>query len=295
MKDRASNAAPWLLCLPVLALLILCFVMPLAGMARLSLNAGGGQSGFGLGGALFEPGTWTVAAYADLLASPYFREVLWFTLWFGVAVAVVCVLIAYPLALAISRLSPLARALALAAIILPKLANVLVVVYGLKLMLGNAGPVNALLLWLGVIDSPVRLLNNLLGVFIGKTYLILPYTVLLLSVALARIDPELNLAARGLGAGPLQRFVRVTLALSLPGLATAFLVSLVFGVGAFVTPFLMGSPNQITVSVDVQRQTFENLNWPRGAAESVVMLGVLMAALGGSAGLRALARRKDTR
>ena len=278
--------ARWILCVPAVVLLALCFVVPLVGMGRLSLNAGGGESGFGLGGALFEPGTWTLAAYAELLASPYFREVLWFTLWFGVAVAVLCVLIAYPLALAISRLSPSGRALALAVVTLPKLANVLVVVYGLKLMLGNAGPVNELLLWLGVVETPVRLLNNLAGVFIGKTYLILPYTVLLLTVALMRIDPELMLAARGLGARRLQRFLRVTLPLSLPGLAMAFFVSLVFGVGAFVTPFLMGSPDQITVSVDVQRQTFENLNWPRGAAESMIMLAVLAAALVMGAALR---------
>ncbi len=81
--------------------------------------------------------------------------------------------------------------------------------------------------------------------------------------------------ARGLGAGPLCAFLRVTLPLSAPSLVLAFMLSLIFGLGAFVTPYLMGSPEETTLAVDVQRQTFENLNWPRGAAEAVAMLVAL--------------------
>ena len=116
------------------------------------------------------------------------------------------------------------------------------------------------------------LLHRLPGVLIGETYLILPYAVLVLVAALDRIDPRLVPAARGLGAGPLGAFVRVTLPLSVPGLTLAATISLIWALGAFISPYLLGSPQELTLAVDVQKQTFENLNWPRGAADAMLML-----------------------
>jgi ABC-type spermidine/putrescine transport system permease subunit I len=258
---------------PALALLLFFFLVPAILLGRVSLYEGGGQSGFGIGGSFYEPGTWSLHAYRDLLTDGYFRSILAFTLKFGVAVALATVAIAYPMAFLISRLPGKWKLAAVAVITLPKLANVLVIIYGLKLLMGTNGMVNQFLQAFGLC---VDLLHNLTGTLVGETYLILPYAVLILIVTLDRIDPSLALAARGLGAGPWRTFWRVTFPLSLPGVALVFFLSLIFAFGAFVSPYLMGSPEELTIAVDVHKQTFENVNWPRGAAEAVIMLATLI-------------------
>jgi ABC-type spermidine/putrescine transport system permease subunit I len=85
----------------------------------------------------------------------------------------------------------------------------------------------------------------------------------------------LEAAAQGLGASRWQTFRRVTLPLSARGLALAGMISLIWGLGAFISPYLLGGPEQITLAVDVQKQAFENLNWPRAAADAVLMLIVV--------------------
>jgi ABC-type spermidine/putrescine transport system permease subunit I len=248
-------------------------------LVRVSLYEGGGRSGFGIGGGFYTPGTWTVQAYRTLLTETYFREVWAFTVALGVGVAGATLAVAYPLSLFIHRLPPWPKRLALTAVILPKLANVLVLVYGLELLLGNAGPVNGLLVGLGAVSEPVAFYHNVPGVLIGETYLILPYAVLVLVATLDGIDPTLVPAARGLGAGPVRAFWRVTLPLSASGIALAGLLGLVWALGAFIGPALLGGPQELTLAVEVQRQTFENVNWPRGAATAVLMLVTLAACL----------------
>jgi ABC-type spermidine/putrescine transport system permease subunit I len=245
---------------------------PALHLVRLSLYSGGGQSGFGIGGGFYKPGTWTIGAYQALLGDAYFWEILRFTLWLGLVVTALCLLLAYPTAYWIWQIPRKWKGLAIAAVIVPKLSNLLVTIYGLKLILGDYGPVNEFLMFVGATQAPIALENSTLGVVIGKTVLVVPYTILFLWVGLERIDRTLVASARGLGAGAWTAFVRVTLPLSLPSVATAALVSLIWALGAFVSPYLLGGPDQITLAVDIQRQYFENLNWPRGAAEGVAML-----------------------
>lgn len=280
-RARVQDGGHWrpvLLAAPAVLLLGLFFIVPLAFLVRVSLYRGGEQSGFGIGG-FYQPGTFTLAQYGALLGERYFGAVWLFTLELALLVTGLCLLLGYPLALAIHHLPHRARALGLGVVLLPKLANLLVVVYGLELLLGDAGPINAVFIGLGLYQGgePLPLLHHLAGVVIGKTYLILPYAVLVLVAALARIDPALVPAARGLGASPLRAFLRITLPLSLRGLGLAALISFIWAMGAFVSPYLLGSPDEITLAVDVQRQVFENINWPRGAAEAVLLLVTLAA------------------
>lgn len=267
---------PFLLVAPSLALLICLFVAPMILLGRVSLYEGGGSSGFGIGGGgFYKPDTWTLGAYTGLLSDQYFREVLTFTVLLGIGITFITLVLAYPLALIIQGLPSRLKVLSLTAVVLPKLANPLVVIYGMELILGNTGPVNQVFLALGIISQPLTLFHNLTGVVISETYLILPYSVLILVTAFDRIDMNLVPAARGLGASPWKTFWRVTFPLSLPGLYLATMLSLIFALGAFEGPYLMGSPQEITLAVDIQKQTFENLNWPRGAAEAIMMLVTL--------------------
>jgi ABC-type spermidine/putrescine transport system permease subunit I len=278
VRSELRRWAPWLCAGPAVAMLLALFALPMLLLLRVSLFEGGGQSGFGVGaGGFYRPGTWSLQAYGTLLNDFYFRDVLGFTVALGVGLALLSVLIAYPVALFIRSLHGWARWLALSAVVLPKLANLLVVIYGWVLILSNEGPINRTLLRLGLSSQPVELLHNLTAVVIGETYLILPYAVLVLVAAFERIDPTLEAAAQGLGAGRWQTFTRVTLPLSARGLALAAMISLIWGLGAFISPYLLGSPEQITLAVDVQKQAFENLNWPRAAADAVLMLMVVAA------------------
>lgn len=274
-----------LLATPAALLVAGFFLAPMVMLGRVSLFESAGRAGF------YRPGTWTGAAYADLLTDSYFYELLAYTLELGLSTAVLCILLGFPLALLIARLPPRAKALALGAVILPKVANQLVIVYGLELLLSSIGPVNTALRALGMTIKPLELYHNAFGTLLGEVYFVLPYAVLVLVAGLDRIGPMLAPAARGLGAGPWRTFRRVTLPLALPSISLAFLLSLVFGMGAYVSPSLLGGPDQFTLSVDVARQSTEALNWPAAAAEGLMMLVALSVAAGlyglGGMGLRA--------
>src|SRR5262249_40743283 len=116
--------------------------------------------------------------------------------------------------------------------------------------------------------------------------------VLVLVAAFDRIDPDLARAARGLGASRARVFWRVTFPLSLPGVALAATISFIWALGAFVSPYLLGSPDEITLAVDVQRQAFENVTWPRAAATAVAMLMLLTVSASLLQAAVALARRR---
>jgi ABC-type spermidine/putrescine transport system permease subunit I len=270
----SRRLGPLLPAAPAALLLLVFFAGPAVLLVRVSLCEEANGRGF------YREGTWTLAGYRDLAADRYPREVLTFTVLLGVGLAALAVFFAYPLALFIHSLPPRWKSAALAAALLPKLANVLVVLYGLELLLGNAGPVNRLLLALGLAERPVVLFHNLTGAVIGETYLLVPYAVLILVAALDRLDPALAAAARGLGASRWQAFRRVTLPLSLPGLVLATQVSLVWALGALLGPLLLGGPDEVTLAAETYRQSLERGNWPRGAATAVLMaltIGVCLA------------------
>jgi ABC-type spermidine/putrescine transport system permease subunit I len=268
-----SGARPYLLAMPALTMLVLFLAGPLGLLVRVSLYEPASGRGF------YRPGTWSWASYQELLADPSFREMAGFTMAAGVGITLLTLAIAYPLALFIHTLPARQKAVALAAILLPKLCNVLVLIYGLQLVLSGAGPISRLLMGLGLSQEPVLLYRNLAGMVIGETYLLLPYAVLLILVGLARVDSTLVSAARGLGASPWRAFWRVTWPLSRPGLLAAGQLTILWALSAVLGPLLLGSPQETTLGVEVQRQALEYYRWPRAAA--IAMLLVLLLLLAG--------------
>jgi ABC-type spermidine/putrescine transport system permease subunit I len=279
------RAAPYVLSAPAAFLLLGLLLGPLVLVARVSLYEPPHGRGF------FTPGTWTAANFAAVTDGHGLR-LLGFTALFGVGVAGLTVLVAYPLALFLRSRPPPWRRTALAAVLLPKLASVLVILFGLQRLLGDTGPVNHLLLSAGLTDGPVRLVRNAFGAVTGEVYLILPYAVLVLFLQLHAIDPGLEAAARGLGASRWQAFRRVTLPLSVPGLVVAGQLALVWGLGAFLGPLLLGGPAETTLSVEVHRQAFEYGRWPRAAAGAVLLVGLAGGCLTASTLLARLVRRR---
>lgn len=271
-----ARSHKYLLLLPLALFLSVFFVMPLAWLFRVSFYAHGGASGFGVSQVRYYiPNTFTFHNYALFFTDRYFRHTLFFTMELALIVTVVTMALAYPFAYYIYKATPKLKLLLLVLVILPKLSNMLVLIYGLQILLGNAGIINQLLSVLGVVASPVPLVHNLFSVVLGKVLLIIPYTILVITATLHTLDPALADASKGMGATPARTFFEITLPLSLPGTLVALLITMIWALGAFVSPSILGNPDLHTLAVEVPKQTFENVNWAMGSAVAFVMLSLV--------------------
>jgi ABC-type spermidine/putrescine transport system permease subunit I len=245
-----------LLALPALAILSVAFLWPLVKLAMLSLSASAGP----------------LAAYHEILGDDVYRHVFVNTFVFALAVTAVALVIAYPIAMALTRLSFGWRAALFACVLFPLWISVLVRTFSWMLLLEKNGPINRLLIGSGLIDTPLPLLFNSTGVLIGMVHVLLPYAVLPIYAALIRIDPALLRASEGLGASPVTTFRRVLLPLSARGIATAATFVFLLSLGFFVTPMLLGGSANLTLSMLIESLVNERLNWPLAAAGSMVLL-----------------------
>lgn len=279
ISERLGPYYKYLLLSPLVLFLVAFFAVPLVWLFRVSLYESGGRSGFGIGGVegggYYREGTWTFENYVRFFTDEYFRAIFGFTIELALLVTIVTMLLAYPLSYYIYKARPALKLALLILVILPKLSNMLVLVYGIQILLGNNGLVNQTLITLGFVREPVTLVNTLFSVVLGKVLLILPYTVLVITAGLHGLDPSLRDASRGMGAGPIRTFVTVTLPLSLPATLIGLLITLIWALGAFVSPALLGNPDLQTLAVEVPKQTFENVNWPMGSAVAFTMLALV--------------------
>ncbi len=184
-------------------------------------------------------------------------------------------IIGYPMAYAIVRAPRAWRARLLLLIILPFWTSFLIRVYAWIGLLKGNGLVNNALLGLGIIHEPLALLNNLFAVQVGLVYSYLPFMVLPLYAALEKLDPVLLEAAADLGCRPAQAFWRVTLPLSLPGVAAGALLVFIPMCGEFVIPDLLGGPGTLMIGKVLWDEFFTNRDWPVASAVAVAMLVLL--------------------
>lgn len=282
LSERLAPYYKYLLLTPVGVLLVFFFAGPLLWLFRVSLYESRGSSGFGIGGAAgqegggyYVEGTWTLENYAKFFGDGYYMSILGFTLELAAIVTVVTMLISYPMAYYIYRASPRLKVALLILVILPKLSNILVLVYGLQIMLANDGVVNRALMLLGIVEEPVKLVYTLFSVVASKVLLIAPYTILVITAAMHGLDPTLRDAAKGLGASPMKTFWTVTFPLTLPGTFVGLLITIVWALGAFVSPALLGDPTHQTLAVEVPKQTFDNVNWAMGSTIAFVILAMM--------------------
>ncbi len=282
LQERIAPYGKYLLLAPLVIMFVCFFAGPLIWLLRVSLYQSRGASGFGIGGAsgqegggYYVEGTWTLENYLRFFQEEYFRSIFGFTVVFAILVTIVTMLLAYPMAYYIYKAGPRLKVVLLILVILPKLSNMLVLVYGLQILLANRGLVNDTLVLLHLTDEPIKLVYNLFSMTVSKVLLIIPYTILVITAALHTLDSTLREAARGLGASAVQTFLQVTLPLSMPGTLVALLITIVWALGAFVSPALLGNPDLQTLAVEVPKQTFENVNWAMGSAIAFIMLGMM--------------------
>jgi putrescine transport system permease protein len=189
---------------------------------------------------------------------------------------VLCLVIGYPIAYAIARARGRTQLVLLMLVILPFWSSFLLRVYAWKLLLQGGGVINGTLLWLGVIEAPLAMLYTEGAVYVGIVYSYLPFMILPLYAALARLDYSIVEAALDLGCRPWQAFLRVTVPLSLPGIIAGSLLVFIPAVGEFVIPELLGGPDSIMIGRVLWNEFFANRDWPIASAVAIVMLLILV-------------------
>ena len=260
------KAAPWLLLAPsglFIGLLVLCALA----MLRLSFGTKTG-----------EWTDWTLANYVAL-DQRYYLSSLWMTLRLAFESAVGTVILAFPVALFMTRTpSPLLRRLVLLGILVPMLMSVLLQSYGWIVLLGPGGLVNRILIALHLTTRPVAFMFNETGVLLGLIQTCSPLAVLPIASVLENLPRSLEEAAAVLGAPRWRVYAHVILPLAAPGFLAAFILVFGFNTGAFVVPLLLGGLRITTMAVLIQDQMGPMLNWPMGAAASVVLVALALSA-----------------
>ncbi|MDQ0475348.1 ABC transporter permease subunit [Labrys wisconsinensis] len=190
---------------------------------------------------------------------------------------VLCLLVAYPIALAIARSSPTGRSVYMLLIILPFWTSFVLRIYAWMGLLNRNGLINAALMHLGLIDQPITMMNTDFAVYLGIVYSYLPFMVLPIYVALEKMDASLLEAAGDLGSRPWQVFRDVTLPLSMPGVIAGSLLVFIPATGEYVIPALLGSPGSPMIGRVLFDEFYVNRDWPVASAVAVVLVLILVA------------------
>jgi putative spermidine/putrescine transport system permease protein len=258
---RRAWSLPALLLMPCLAWLAFFFLMPLALMAWRSLA----DEGF------------SASAYRELFSSPLYVKVMLTTVK-AAAIATSCALIlAYPIAYALTNASGKTRGLILLFVLIPYWVDVIVRSFSWLIMLGDNGLINKALMALRLVREPLPLLYNPFSVLLAMTQILLPLTVVTLFGAMLRIDRTLLSAAKIHGASEWQAFRTVFFPLSLPGVYGAGLLVFILALGFYVTPALLGSPRETMVVQTIMVDANQLLDWRQAGAAGIVLLLVTTA------------------
>jgi putrescine transport system permease protein len=221
--------------------------------------------------------TLNISNYLYLVQDSLYWSAYLSSLKIAVVSTVLCLLVGYPMAYAISRMPPSTRNIALMLVILPSWTSFLIRIYAWIGILKNNGLLNNFLLWTGLIDHPLQILHTNAAVYVGIVYAYLPFMVLPLYTNLVKLDLRLLEAAYDLGARPWKVFMQVTLPLSRSGIIAGSMLVAIPVVGEFVIPELLGGPDTLMIGKVLWDEFFNNRDWPVAAAVSTVMLVLLLA------------------
>jgi putative spermidine/putrescine transport system permease protein len=267
-RRRVERTA--LLALPGVAYLVVAFAVPLALLLVTSVTRDGRLS---------------LEGYARFLADPFSWTVILNTLRAALLTTVVCLLAGYPAAAALAGARGALQSVLLAALILPLSVGVVVKAFAWTILLRTDGLVNRLLVVTGVVDAPVRLLFTEIGLVLGAANIFLPFMVLPIFAVMKLIDPRLTEAAATLGAGPLRRFLRVTLPLTMPGVIVGVAFVFSMSISMYVIPTLLMGDRFKTLSILVARSFLFMRDRSLGSTVSVVLLAIAVAVVVASARL----------
>jgi spermidine/putrescine transport system permease protein len=234
----------------------------------------------------------TFANYAHAIR-PLYLGIIFKSAWFALLTTILCLVVGFPVAIAITVASDKTKAWLLLLIMLPFWTNLLIRTYALMAVLRTEGYINVALgvLWGAVSDitslaghplgafQPLPLLHNNFAVVFGLVYVQLPFMVLPLYAALDRLDRSLLEASLDLGAGHFTTFTRIVIPLAIPGIISGVLVTLIPSIGAYLTPDLLGGPDSQMIATVIERQFRSADDWPFGAALSFLLMYMTFVAI----------------
>ncbi|MGO1693603.1 MAG: spermidine/putrescine ABC transporter permease PotB [Marinobacter sp.] len=209
-------------------------------------------------------------AYRQLF-NPLYLEVFLHSLYMAAMTTLICLLIGYPFAWALSRVEKRRQMLLIFLLIVPFWTNSLVRTYALKLILATNGLLNSALMSLGLVDEPAQLLYTEGAVVVGLVYLLLPFMILPLYSVFEDLRQDVMLASHDLGAGRLATFKNVIVPLTLPGVLAGVMLVLLPAMGLFFVPDILGGSRNLLVGNVIKNQFLDARNWPFGAAASIVL------------------------
>lgn len=262
VRRRAVGSAI-VLSVPAVLLLLALFAVPLLRLLALSVEGG------------------SLVAYQRALTNELYLRVIFETFKIAAVVTLLTLALGYPVAYVMATSGRAWQLVGIAVVLLPFWTSILVRTYAWMVMLGRNGVVNRTLIGWGVIDSPLPLLNNLAGVLIGMVHVLLPYMILPVFNAVKKVDPNLVLAAEGLGAPRWRAFLRVTLPLTMNGVAAGVTLVFTLSLGFFITPALLGGGRVVMIANLIEEQVRELLNWAFAGALSAILLALTLAAFWG--------------
>lgn len=210
--------------------------------------------------------------FEHLASTPAYGRVLLNTLLVSFLVTVSCLAIAFPIAWFLVVAGRHASRLVMGIIVLSMWTSLLARLFALLVLLQNSGAINSFLMATGLISQPLPLVNNLAGVVIGLTYIMLPFMVLPIHATLSGLDPAIPQAASICGATSADVFFRVLLPLSTPGISTGCILVFVTTLGYFIAPAMLGGPSNVMIGQLIVEQVQTYLNWGLGAAAALVLL-----------------------
>ena len=262
-RGRRLDVWLWAL-LPTGVVLGLIFGLPVVDLVSVSLHE--------MTGPAQVSAAFTLTNYRAFVTDPFFLTILLRTFWLGLLVVAGCLVIGYPTAYFLARTDSKWRGMALLLVVAPLLVSAVVRNIGWFPLLSDSGAVNRTLMAIGLLHTPLRLMNNFTGVVIGLIHALLPFMILTLTTAIQRIAPDLEKAAAGLGAGPFTVFWRVLLPLSLPGVVSGSLLVFAMAISAYTTPAILGGNRVLVMATYIAQQFRSVLDYPAGGTAAALLL-----------------------
>ena len=209
----------------------------------------------------------------DALFLPIFLR----TLAISFTVTLICIIIGYPVAWVIAVATPRTAGWLMLLVLVPFWLSILARTAAWIIVLQGNGPVNSLLMWAGLADAPLQLVFNRFGVILVMVHVMLPFLVLPLCNSIRAIPKSYFQAAANLGAPPVRAFMHVIFPLTVPGMWAGGFIVFILSIGYYITPALVGGPNDQMISSFIAFYTNQSINWSLSSALSAWLLGGMLA------------------
>lgn len=255
----------WLLAVPATVFFVAFFALPVVSLLAIALDRA-------IAGVVTFQGDFVLSNFERIFSRPAYYMAAVRSVTISATVALICVVLGYPLAYLIAKTKHVGRNTFLMILVLAAMQLDMVIrLYGMMVLLGDRGVINSALVSSGLISSPLPLMYNTFGVIVGFVQFTLPFMVLSLVGIIRGIDPSLEEAARSLGASRGETFAKITLPLSMPGILAGTLLVFALSISSYVVPALMGGWKVVVLPIHIYQQVAEVGNWQLGAALASVL------------------------